>query len=98
MPYTREIPPVPPIPGWEISHDENTLIADRLTKLTEYQVEYGALPQVYARTAGELWMLCDAQTRLAERLHTAEMVHVAQVAAATRRAREMVESLGGVAV
>ncbi len=60
------------IPGWGITEDDGLLVAVRQGKLSEYQRRYGALAEVDARTEGELWLLCDAQTRLAERLGTAE--------------------------
>jgi hypothetical protein len=60
------------IPGWTITEDDGLLIAVRQGKLTEYQRRYGAIDEVDARDEGELWILCDAQTRLAERLGTAE--------------------------
>ncbi len=60
------------IPGWGITEDGGLLVAVRQGGLSEYQRRYGALAEVDARDEGELWILCDAQTRLAERLGTAE--------------------------
>jgi hypothetical protein len=71
------------IPGWAITDDDGLLIAARQGELTEYQRMYGALAEVSARSEGELWILCDAQTRLAERLGTAE-----SAAPKVRRLRE----------
>ncbi len=60
------------IPGWNITEDDGLYNATRQGALSEYQQMYGALAEVDARSEGELWLLCDAQTRLAERLGTAE--------------------------
>lgn len=60
------------IPGWNITEDDGLLIAERQAPLTEYQCRYGALTEVDARVEGELLILCDAQSRLAERLGAAE--------------------------
>lgn len=60
------------IPGWSVSVDDGLYEAVRQADLTEYQTRYGAAATVEARDEGELWILCDAQTRLAERLATAE--------------------------
>lgn len=60
------------IPGWEIREDDGLLVAVRQVELSEYQRRYGALAEISARDEGELLLLCDAQTRLAERLGTAE--------------------------
>lgn len=62
------------IPGWDITEDDGLYTATRQSELTEYQRRYGARSEVDARAEGELWILCDAQTRLAERLSTAESV------------------------
>nr|BFE33164.1 hypothetical protein GCM10010200_054150 [Actinomadura rugatobispora] len=51
---------------------ERTYRATRSRELTAYQRAWGALPEVQAASQGELWVLCDAQTRLAERLAVAE--------------------------
>lgn len=64
------------IPGWDITDDDGLMTAVRQAKLSEYQRLYGALAEVDARDEGELWILCDAQTRLAERLSTAESAAV----------------------
>jgi hypothetical protein len=70
--------------GWDISEDDGLFSAVRQGDLTEYQVMYGALSLLDARDEGELWMLCDAQTRLAERLMTAEITaRTAQIRRAT---------------
>ncbi|WP_181663324.1 hypothetical protein [Actinomadura madurae] len=47
-------------------------MARRLAELSHYQVLNGCLPEVQARDEGELWLLCDAQTRLYERIALAE--------------------------
>jgi hypothetical protein len=63
---------VPPISGWTITLEDRTYVATRLDDLTDYQRQWGAVFELDARTEGELWLLCDAQTRLAERLAVAE--------------------------
>ncbi|MFD0538630.1 hypothetical protein ACFQY7_37790 [Actinomadura luteofluorescens] len=40
--------------------------------LSDYQLLNGCLEEIVAADEGELWLLCDAQTRLAERVATAE--------------------------
>ncbi|WP_242884433.1 hypothetical protein [Actinomadura litoris] len=50
----------------------NGFVARRITGLTEYQTRNGCLQEVRADTHGELWLLCDAQSRLAERVGVAE--------------------------
>lgn len=78
-----QTPPV--IPGWDVIVDPDDssahLLAVRKAQLTIYQRQYGAMLELSARDEAELWVLCDAQTRLAERLATAE--------AAVRPARRM---------
>lgn len=64
------------IPGWDVTDDDGLLVAVRQGELSEYQRRYGALAEVSARGEGELWILCEAQTRLAERLSTAESTTV----------------------
>jgi len=69
-----QTPPV--IPGWDVIIDPDDasahLVAVRRADLTKYQRIYGAMAEMTARDEGELLLLCDAQTRLAERLATAE--------------------------
>lgn len=67
--------PIPMLPGWDVEDHDGLLVAGRKYELSEYAKEWGALDEVSARDAGELWILCDAQTRLAERLATAENCH-----------------------
>ncbi len=74
------------IPGWDIIEDDGLLVAVRQAPLTEYQRRFGALGKVDARDEGELWILCDSQTRMAERMATAESV------AATALSRRMVRA------
>ncbi len=66
-------PPV--IPGWRLHNEDGTWFALRDHKLSEYVRRWGALDEVHARDRGELMVLCDAHTRLAERLATAEACH-----------------------
>jgi hypothetical protein len=64
--------PVPMVPGWHVHRDGAELVARRAVGLTAYMRTHGAMDEIRAHDAGELWVLCDAQTRLAERLATAE--------------------------
>ncbi|MFI0406394.1 hypothetical protein [Actinomadura sp. 3N508] len=61
------------MPGW---HSERSakggLRATRISPLSDYQLLNGCLEEIVAMDEGELWLLCDAQTRLAERVATAE--------------------------
>lgn len=65
----------PAIPGWSVTLEDRTYVATRTENLTDYQRLWGAVPKVEARTDIELWVLCDAQRRLAERLALAEAAH-----------------------
>ncbi|WP_143118432.1 MULTISPECIES: hypothetical protein [Actinomadura] len=47
-------------------------VARRLGGLSDYQALNGCLDEVLAKDEGELWLLCDAQTRLSERVALAE--------------------------
>jgi hypothetical protein len=60
------------VPGWRSGPRDEGLVALRLGGLTDYQLRNGCLPEVIAKDYGELWLLCDAQTRLAERVAFAE--------------------------
>jgi hypothetical protein len=60
------------VPGWHSEPREGGLVARRLGRLTDYQLDNGCLTEVTAKDQGELWVLCDAQTRLAERIALAE--------------------------
>ncbi|MFI0355556.1 hypothetical protein [Actinomadura sp. 9N407] len=60
------------VPGWHCQALEHGLVAQRLVRLTDYQRLNGCLPEVTAADEDELWILCDAQTRLAERVAVAE--------------------------
>ncbi|MFB4300771.1 hypothetical protein [Actinomadura sp. NTSP31] len=60
--------------GWYGEAMGGRFVARRLDGLTDYQLLNGCLPEVQARDEGELWLLCDAQTRLAERVALAESV------------------------
>ncbi|MEO5876340.1 MAG: hypothetical protein ABIS86_11745 [Streptosporangiaceae bacterium] len=62
------------IPGWDVTEVDGLLTAARQVELTEYQRTHGGVGRIDAHDEGELWLLCDAQTRLAERLATAEQV------------------------
>lgn len=63
---------VPAINGWSVVLEDRTYVATRTEGLTDYQRQWGALSEVEARTDVELWVLCDTQQRLAERLALAE--------------------------
>ncbi|TDB78678.1 hypothetical protein E1264_36610 [Actinomadura sp. KC216] len=61
------------MPGWHSERsEEGGLRATRISPLTDYQLLNGCLEEIVAMDEGELWLLCDAQTRLAERVATAE--------------------------
>lgn len=77
-----------PVPGWSISWEDGDFVAVRQTSLTSYQVHHGALEEISCGDAGELWLLCEAQRRLAEALTTAEQLHEAD----RRRRIEAVQS------
>lgn len=68
-----------PVAGWDISYDGDGVIGDfvavRKTPLTEYQAVNGAMERMCADDAGELFLLCEAQRRLAESLSTAEALY-----------------------
>jgi hypothetical protein len=63
-----------PIAGWSVVIAGQTYRATRYQELTAYQRLWGAVSEVEASSEGELWVLCDAQTRLAERLTVAEAI------------------------
>ncbi|MFD0688194.1 hypothetical protein [Actinomadura fibrosa] len=63
-----------PLSGWYSEPFEDGFTARRLAGLSEYQLRNGCLDEVRAGDMGELWLLCDAQTRLAERVAVAESV------------------------
>jgi hypothetical protein len=58
--------------GWHNEAFAGGLVAQRLGRLTDYQILNGCLREITAQDEGELWLLCDAQTRLAERVAVAE--------------------------
>ena len=60
------------MPGWHNERSDGGLRATRVTPLSDYQLLNGCLEEIVALDEGELWLLCDAQTRLAERVATAE--------------------------
>jgi hypothetical protein len=60
------------MPGWHSERSSRGLRATRVTPLSDYQLLNGCLEEIVAMDEGELWLLCDAQTRLAERVATAE--------------------------
>ncbi|MGP4027003.1 hypothetical protein [Actinomadura sp. 3N407] len=51
---------------------DDGFVARRQANLSDYQMRNGCLGEVQARDEGELWLLCDAQTRLSERIALAE--------------------------
>lgn len=69
-------------PGWDVSYDDGDWIAVRKERLSAYQTTFGAIQQFVCDRPDELWLICEAQRRLAEQLRTAE-----QVIAADRAAR-----------
>ena len=80
--------PAIPIPGWNISWEDGDFVATRVAPLTSYQLHNGALEEVSCGDAGELFLLCEAQRRLAEALTTAEQLHDAE----RRRRIQAIES------
>ncbi|MFC4054357.1 hypothetical protein ACFOY4_32085 [Actinomadura syzygii] len=66
------------MPGWHNERSDDGLRATRITPLSDYQRSNGCLQQIVALDEGELWLLCDAQTRLAERVATAERLRPRQ--------------------
>ncbi|MFF5259058.1 hypothetical protein ACFY4C_08930 [Actinomadura viridis] len=62
------------LPGWHGEVLSHGLVARRLGVLTDYQLLNGCLPEITATNESELWLLCDAQARLAERVAVAEAV------------------------
>jgi len=62
----------PLVSDWYGELLDDGFVARRLTSLTDYQMLNGCLSEVQARDEGELWLLCDAQTRLSERIALAE--------------------------
>jgi hypothetical protein len=59
---------------WRGERRDNGFRARRLGVLSDYQILNGCLREVQAQDEGELWLLCDAQTRLSERIALAESV------------------------
>ncbi|GAA4240578.1 hypothetical protein GCM10022254_65780 [Actinomadura meridiana] len=57
---------------WHCEQMDDGFAARRLGKLSDYQLLNGCLDEVRAQDEGELWLLCDAQTRLSERVALAE--------------------------
>ncbi|MFI0411533.1 hypothetical protein [Actinomadura sp. 3N508] len=58
--------------GWRPERVGDGIVARRIGWLSAYQFLNGCLDQVQAQDEGELWLLCDAQTRLSERIALAE--------------------------
>lgn len=65
---------MPLMSGWYGEPLGGGFIARRLGELSDYQVSNGCLHEIQARDEGELWLLCDAQRRLSERVALAESV------------------------
>jgi hypothetical protein len=63
---------LPPMSDWRGERLDDGFRAHRLTGLSDYQTLNGCLNEVRAQDEGELWLLCDAQTRLSERIALAE--------------------------
>ncbi|WP_173096188.1 hypothetical protein [Actinomadura verrucosospora] len=60
--------------GWYGEVTAGGFVGRRLERLSDYQMLNGCLAEVQARDVGELWLLCDAQSRLSERVALAESV------------------------
>jgi hypothetical protein len=69
MAKTREMPCMP---DWHGEASDDGFVARRVVGLSDYQMLNGCLHEVLAEDEGELWLLCDAQTRLSERVALAE--------------------------
>jgi len=65
---------IPLMSDWFGEFSGDGLIARRGATLSPYQVLNGCLGEVQARDRDELWLLCDAQTRLLERIALAEFL------------------------
>ncbi|MFI0483114.1 hypothetical protein [Actinomadura sp. 9N215] len=63
---------MPLMSGWFREQMDDGITARRIGWLSDYQLLNGCLDQVQARDEGELWLLCDAQTRLSVRIALAE--------------------------
>lgn len=63
---------MPLMPEWCGERVGRGFVARRVVSLSEYQSLNGCLDEVRAENEGELWLLCDAQTRLSERIALAE--------------------------
>lgn len=63
---------MPLMSEWRRDRLDNGLVARRLAPLSDYQLLNGCLDEVQAQNEGELWLLCDAQTRLSQRIALAE--------------------------
>ncbi|MFC5188123.1 hypothetical protein [Actinomadura harenae] len=61
-------------PGWHTERVGERLLARRLHAPSDYQVECGCLEEIAATSVGELVILCEAQTLLAERVLSAEAI------------------------
>jgi hypothetical protein len=59
-------------PGWQGEALADGYMARRADRLTDYQLRHGCLAELTAADSGELWLLCDAHNRLAERVALAE--------------------------
>ncbi len=65
---------IPLMSDWRPEFSLDGLVARRHAKLSPYQLLNGCIGEVQARDEGELWLLCDAQTRLLERIALAEVL------------------------
>ncbi|WP_067491974.1 hypothetical protein [Actinomadura hibisca] len=59
------------VPGWCVERVGVRLVARRLGGLTDYQLQNGCLPELVADGTGELVVLCQAQSRLADQVASA---------------------------
>ena len=66
------------MPGWHSERSDKGLRATRITQLSDYQLLNGCLEEIVASDEGELWLLCDTQTRLAKRVATAERLQASR--------------------
>lgn len=63
---------MPLMSDWHGEPSDDGFVAHRIAELSDYQMSNGCLAEVQAKDEGELWLLCDAQTRLSERVAVAE--------------------------
>lgn len=61
-------------PGWHTERVKGRLVARRLERLSDYQIDHGCQEEITAATVIELMILCDAQNHLGHRVALAEPI------------------------